>query len=107
MVQYVVAERHPSESHPGRGASFSSRGYYRALRHGIPVAVHGPTARKKLLSINTYFNLAYKVDKHNELKIMINEISELDDIENLIKAFRTTECFTESVSEIMRKLLGK
>ena len=29
------------------------------------------------------------------------------DLENLLKSFKTIECFSESTSEIMRKLLGK
>ncbi len=57
----------------------------------------------------------YHLDKSN---IFIENIEKLGptieieaenkiDLENLLKFFETTECFTQSTSEIMMKLLGK
>jgi hypothetical protein len=38
----------------------------------------------KLLSVSTYFNSTYKKDKNNDMRIMINDLYELDEIDTLI-----------------------
>jgi hypothetical protein len=38
----------------------------------------------KLSSVSTYFDSTYKGDKNNEMKIMINELYELDEVDTLI-----------------------